>query len=104
MAKTTQYIKQILVYADWLELGGTKRVGTLQSEQIRGKEVFSFTYHKEWLESGMAIMLDPDLGLFTGPQYNQEGKPNFGLFLDSSPEGSSYCSQCRTQAADIYRQ
>ena len=86
MAKETRHTKQILVYADWLELAGVRKVGTLQSEQIRGKEVFSFSYDKDWLGSGMAIMLDPDLGLFTGPQYNRDGKPNFGLFMDSSPD------------------
>lgn len=86
MAKGTRHTKQIIVYADWIELEGIKRVGTLQAEQIRGKEIFSFSYHGEWLESGMAIRLDPDLGLFAGPQYSRDDKPNFGLFMDSSPD------------------
>jgi serine/threonine-protein kinase HipA len=30
--------------------------------------------------------LDPDLGDWTGPQYLRDGKPNFGVFLDSSPD------------------
>jgi serine/threonine-protein kinase HipA len=62
MAKSTTHTKQIHVYADWLELGGLRKVGVLQAEQLRGKEVFSFSYDKEWLES------------------------NFGLFMDSSPD------------------
>jgi serine/threonine-protein kinase HipA len=86
MAKNTTHSKQILVYADWLELGGLRKVGVLQAEQLRGKEVFSFSYHKEWLESGFSILLDPDLDLFTGPQYIRDDKPNFGLFMDSSPD------------------
>lgn len=53
---------------------------------MRGKEVFSFVYTKEWLEKGPALLLDPDLGLYTGPQYSRDDKPNFGLFLDSSPD------------------
>jgi serine/threonine-protein kinase HipA len=77
---------EIYVYADWLELGGLRKVGVLQAEQLRGKEVFSFSYHNEWLESGFAIQLDPDLNLFTGPQYLRDDKPNFGLFMDSSPD------------------
>lgn len=79
-------MKEILVYADWMELGGPHRMGTLKVEQLRGKEIFSFEYHKEWLKSGKALQLDPDLKLFTGPQYLGDEKPNFGLFLDSSPD------------------
>jgi serine/threonine-protein kinase HipA len=66
------YTKQIHVYADWLELAGLRKVGVLQAEQLRGKEVFSFSYHKGWLESGFAILLDPDLDLFTGEMENME--------------------------------
>jgi|SRR6185437_5735355 len=61
--------KHIYVYLDWLELGGLQKLGILQVEQLRGKEVFSFSHNKEWLESGFAMLLDPDLGLYGGPQY-----------------------------------
>ncbi|HEY2349452.1 MAG TPA: HipA domain-containing protein [Puia sp.] len=54
--------------------------------QIRGNEVFSFAYDKEWLTGKLALLLDPDLGLYPGPQYIREVKPNFGLFTDSSPD------------------
>ncbi len=86
MGKSTHHIKQILVYADWIELDGAILMGTLQAEQVRGKEVFSFSYTKEWLDKGPALMLDPDLGLYSGPQYSRDDKPNFGLFMDSSPD------------------
>ena len=61
-------------------------MGTLTAEQVRGREVFSFSYSKGWLENGLALVLDPDLGLYGGPQYSRDDKPNFGLFLDSSPD------------------
>jgi serine/threonine-protein kinase HipA len=86
MAKQAGYSKEIWVYADWIELGGTMLMGILKAEQVRGKEIFSFSYSKEWLEKGLALVLDPDLRLYAGPQYNREEKPNFGLFLDSSPD------------------
>src|ERR1700679_347907 len=86
MAKGKIHAKQIHVYADWVGLDGPKKVGILQAEQLRGKEVFSFSYREEWLESGLAILLDPDLDLFIGPQYVRDDKPNFGLFMDSSPD------------------
>jgi serine/threonine-protein kinase HipA len=86
MAKSMHHTKQILVYADWNELGGTRFMGTLQVEFIRNKEVFSFSYAQEWLKTGQSLMLDPDLGLYNGPQFIRDDKPNFGLFLDSSPD------------------
>lgn len=78
--------KHIHVYLDWLELSGIQKLGVLQAEQLRGKEVFSFSYNKEWLESGLAMLLDPELGLYGGAQYLRDNKPNFGLFTDSSPD------------------
>jgi serine/threonine-protein kinase HipA len=86
MAKQAGYGKQIWVYADWIELGGTTLMGALTAGQVRGREVFSFSYSKEWLKKGLALVLDPDLELYSGPQYSRDDKPNFGLFLDSSPD------------------
>lgn len=83
---STNHNKQILVYADWIDLGSTLLLGTLQTQQVRGKEVFSFAYEKEWLEEGPALIIDPDLELYSGPQYRRGDKPNFGLFMDSSPD------------------
>ena len=79
-------MKEIIVYADWLELPATMKMGVLRTEQVRGEEIFSFEYNEQWLQSGFAQVLDPDLRLFTGPQYITDEKPNFGIFLDSSPD------------------
>jgi serine/threonine-protein kinase HipA len=76
----------ILVYADWIELGGPALLGTLSVAHTKGREVFSFAYDKAWLDRGLAQSLDPDLQLFTGTQYLSTGKKNFGIFLDSSPD------------------
>jgi len=78
--------KTIYVYADWLGMSTPMLFGTLAASHIRGKEVFSFEYNEEWLKSGETFVLDPSLQLYNGPQYNQDDKPNFGLFLDSSPD------------------
>jgi serine/threonine-protein kinase HipA len=37
------------------------------------------------LHSQAQLLLDPDIGWYSGPQYPQ-GKENFGLFLDSMPD------------------
>lgn len=61
-------------------------IGVLQAALTRGKEIFSFAYHENWLESAHALALDPSLLLFHGPQYVPHGRENFGIFLDSSPD------------------
>jgi serine/threonine-protein kinase HipA len=79
--------RSVFVYADWEGLPEEKMLmGQLQSELLRGKEVFSFVYSKEWLSSNFAQILDPDLVFSEGMQYLSDDKANFGLFLDSSPD------------------
>jgi len=79
-------MKEIFVYADWIGLPEQILMGNLRTKLTKGEEVFSFEYSKIWLESGFAQDLDPDLKLYSGPQYLGDAKPNFGLFLDSSPD------------------
>ena len=79
-------MKEIQVYADWETLPRKFILGTLRVELSKGEEIFSFEYTKEWLESGYAQDIDPDLKLYAGPQYLGDDKSNFGLFLDSSPD------------------
>lgn len=79
-------MREIIVYADWFSLSGPQEMGILRSELSKGEEVFSFEYSELWLRSKVAQEIDPDLKLFRGPQYVQDEKPNFGLFLDSSPD------------------
>lgn len=78
--------KEIFVYADWETLNQPLHMGILRTTPLRGKEIFSFEYDAGWIQSGHATDLDPQLKLFTGPQYPQSSHPNFGLFLDSSPD------------------
>ncbi|MBN2778525.1 MAG: HipA domain-containing protein [Bacteroidales bacterium] len=78
--------KTILVYADWDWLPQKYKIGNLYSSLLRGKEVFSFEYDKNWLKSGFATNIDPDLSMYTGRQFINESKPNFGVFSDSSPD------------------
>jgi len=84
--KNQETEKHIYVYADWNMLNGPQLMGILNVNITRGKEVFNFEYDKDWLQSAPAQLLDPDLGFYTGPQFLSEGKSNFGLFLDSSPD------------------
>ena len=78
--------KKIYVYADWVEIETPTLMGILSVEFLRGKEIFSFEYADEWLNSSNGQILDPDLGLYSGVQYLRDEKSNFGLFLDSSPD------------------
>lgn len=79
-------IKEIQVYANWEGFPEPRLMGTLNSTLSKGKEIFSFEYCKEWLDAGEYKLLDPDLQFYDGNQYLRDGKPNFGIFLDSSPD------------------
>lgn len=79
--------RQLEVYADWIGLGGSKRMGTLFIQEDRADEVYSFSYDTEWLSTyAKTYHLDPDIQLFAGRQYQSLGKNGFGLFLDSCPD------------------
>ena len=78
--------KDILVFADWEGMEAPQFVGTLFSTYARGKEIFSFEYDPQWLQSSFVQEIDPELGLYPGIQYLRDEKTNFGVFLDSSPD------------------
>ncbi len=78
--------RKIYVYADWHRLDTSIFMGVLSSDVVRGKEVFSFSYDTDWVSHPEFRLLDPDLKQFVGAQYIYDEKPNFGLFLDSSPD------------------
>lgn len=62
-------------------------LGTLNIENVRGRESFSFEYNPDWLANcRYAIRLDPDLELYQGRQYPAGQKELFGIFADSSPD------------------
>lgn len=98
MEKTTR--REISVYADWPGMKTPTAMGTLRSELLRGKDLFSFEYDHAWLQSEYAQVLDPDLQLFSGLHYlNDSEKYNFGLFLDSSPDRWGRVLMRRREAA-----
>lgn len=98
MISSTKH-KRILVYAHWAELKAPLEMGVLHTNWSRGKEIFSFEYNQEWLQSEHALVLDPELGLYSGPQYVHDEKVNFGLFLDSSPDRWGRLLMRRKEAA-----
>jgi serine/threonine-protein kinase HipA len=75
----------IRVYADWQGMKEPKLIGILSAQQAKGKKAFSFEYSKEWIQSKEQILLDPDIGWYSGQQYPY-GKENFGVFFDSMPD------------------
>ncbi|MFA9393078.1 MAG: type II toxin-antitoxin system HipA family toxin [Prolixibacteraceae bacterium] len=75
----------IFVYAHWLGMIEPKLIGVLSAQQAKGRKAFSFEYASNWIKSKEQILLDPDIGWFTGQQY-PNGKDNFGVFFDSMPD------------------
>jgi serine/threonine-protein kinase HipA len=89
----------IFVYAHWIGMKDPIYMGELRAEYTRGKEIFSFSYTDTWLKSKYSQIPDPELQLFSGSQYAREEKPNFGLFLDSSPDRWGRLLMKRREAA-----
>ncbi len=77
--------KDIWVYAHWLGMKEPKSIGILSAHFGKGRKSFSFEYDREWISSHEQMLLDPDLGWYSGPQF-PNGKENFGMFLDSMPD------------------
>lgn len=75
----------IWVFAHWLGMKTPKMVGILSAHQAKGKKAFGFEYARDWVQSKEQLLLDPDIGWFSGPQF-PNGKENFGVFLDSMPD------------------
>jgi serine/threonine-protein kinase HipA len=92
-------VRNIYVYAHWVDMKEPALMGALKAEFVRGKEIFSFSYDKEWLKSSFSQILDPELLFYSGSQYAGDDKSNFGVFLDSSPDRWGRILMKRREAA-----
>ncbi len=75
----------IFVYAHWRGMPEPVCIGILSAHQGKGRRFYSFEYDEHWLKGKDLFLLDPDIGLFSGPQFPVK-KENFGIFLDSMPD------------------
>lgn len=91
--------RSINVYAHWQGLDEPFLMGILHSDRLKGKEIFSFEYDKDWLQNGPSQLLDPNLQLYSGLHYLSEEQENFGMFLDSSPDRWGRILMRRREAA-----
>lgn len=79
--------QRVEVWADWDQLAEPALVGHLHAQTARGKQIFSFEYAPSWLAAAHArSVLDPALRFDRGAQYVADGRDNFGVLLDSSPD------------------
>lgn len=78
----------IQVYAHWTADALPRHLGTLRARSGRTSELFDFTFDDNALtdRTFSKHVLDPDLGLFAGPQFPKDGRSIFGVFKDSSPD------------------
>lgn len=91
--------KSICVYAHWLGMDNPFLMGSLHSDRLKEKEIFSFEYDNNWLQNGPSQLLDPSLQFYSGLHYLNEGQGNFGIFLDSSPDRWGRILMRRREAA-----
>ena len=75
---------EVMASFDWLEK--EEKIGTLGHESLRGSDVFSFEFDKNWLNRHSDIILDRDLQPFTGIQYSPVANRIFGCFSDALPD------------------
>jgi serine/threonine-protein kinase HipA len=75
----------IWVYTHWVGMKDPKCIGILSAHFGKERKTFSFEYNKDWISSHQQMLLDPDLGWYSGLQY-PNNKDNFGIFLDSMPD------------------
>ena len=78
--------RNIYVYYDGEQVESPLMMGFLSCGHLRGKDIFSFEFDKSWLADKRFRSFDPDLQMFGGKQYVPQGKDNFGIFLDSTPD------------------
>jgi len=91
--------RTVYVYAHWKGMPEPVCMGFLYSERLRGNEVFSFEYKKDWLKQGPSQLLDPGLQLYPGLHYQNGEQKNFDIFLDSSPDRWGRTLMRRREAA-----
>jgi serine/threonine-protein kinase HipA len=75
----------LFVYAHWRGMPEPFLIGILTVHKSKGHRSFSFEYDGRWLKGKDLFLLDPEIGLFSGPQFPVR-KANFGIFLDSMPD------------------
>lgn len=75
-------IDQFYVCAGWLK--DEPVIGTCFVDHIRGEEIISFQYNREWLLNNH-IIIDPNLSDITGRQYPSKNHA-FGFLEDISPD------------------
>jgi serine/threonine-protein kinase HipA len=78
--------RTIHVHAHWAGMHAPAQMGLLHIDRVRGQEMISFEYDRDWLERPGLRSLDPALQFFTGPQYPRQGSGSFGIFSDSAPD------------------
>ena len=76
-------MKRIEVYV--AEGESNRRLGTLEFDELRGKEVSSFELDGEYVLDPTLSFLGPDIGLFRGKQYPTLSY-GFGIFQDAAPD------------------
>jgi serine/threonine-protein kinase HipA len=78
-------IKKIFVYENWIDVKPSL-IGMIYVDNKSGKEIVSFEFSENWLNSSKHFSLDPDLFFYSGRQYVPEGKNLFGFLEDTCPD------------------
>lgn len=75
---------EVIAAFDWLQKEET--IGILGCEYIRGNQIYSFEFDKNWIKKYNGIPLSKDLSNFLGKQYLYNEKGLFRCFADALPD------------------
>ena len=73
----------VIASFDWMDK--EEKVGTLGHEYLRGSDVFSFEFNKNWLKTFPKINFGKDFRPYPGVQYSRDNLI-FGCFSDALPD------------------
>lgn len=79
-------MNKLYVYADFHWLDAPALIGELSFDIIRGKDVYGFSFSKEWLSLYGDIRISEDLNNYPGIQYRATGEDIFSCFSDTLPD------------------
>ena len=75
----------VIASFDWM--GKEEKVGTLGHEYLRGSDVFSFEFDKNWLKTFPKIDFGRDLRPYPGVQYSRDTTSSVVFLMLSLTDG-----------------
>lgn len=80
-------MQTLCVYADFDWLDKPQLMGELSCDTVRDKEIYGFSFDRDWLAKYGEVFYQCGFKNFTKPQYTQVGSDLFACFVDALRDG-----------------